>query len=192
VAGCEQARGIEPVTSPAVAVDAPTADLLDAASWRAVAALVAYLGCIVGANAALNAWGMVHVAGQLLPAGVWFAGLSFTMRDVIDDLRGRTWVLGAIVAGGALSFLFAPSFALASAAAFLLSEGLDWSVYRPLRDRQWGLAVVASNVVGSVADSLLFLWLAFGSPSGWLALTVAKALVTLPFLPVAWWWGRRR
>jgi uncharacterized PurR-regulated membrane protein YhhQ (DUF165 family) len=183
---------IEPVTSPAVAVEAPSRDLVDAASWRAIAALVAYLGCIVGANAALDRWGMVRVVGQMLPAGVWFAGASFTLRDVIDDLRGRTWVVSAILAGGALSYLFAPSFALASAAAFLLSEALDWSVYRPLRDRRWWAAVVASNVVGSIADSVLFLWLAFGTPSGWSSMTVAKALVTLPFLPVAWWWGRRR
>jgi hypothetical protein len=51
---------------------------------------------------------------------------------------------------------------------------------------------VASNVVGSTADSLLFLWLAFGSVTGWLSLTVAKALMTIPFLPVMAWWRRRR
>src|SRR3954451_19174494 len=88
----------------------------------ALVALGAYLLCIIGANAALNRWGMVEVLGTMLPAGVWFAGASFTVRDILDDLGGRTWVLAGIVIGGAVSFLFAPSFAVASAVAFLLSE----------------------------------------------------------------------
>jgi uncharacterized PurR-regulated membrane protein YhhQ (DUF165 family) len=155
-------------------------------------ALAGYLLCIVGANAALDRWGMVTVVGTMLPAGVWFAGASFTMRDIVDDLGGRTWVLAGILVGGAVSFVFAPNYAIASAVAFLLSETFDWLVYRPLRDRRWWAAVVASNVVGSTADSLLFLWLAFGSVTGWLSLTVAKALMTIPFLPVMAWWRRRR
>jgi len=152
--------------------------------------LAAYLACIVGANASLDHWGMILVFGTMLPAGVWFAGASFTMRDILDDLGGRVWVLLAIVGGGAISYLFAPSFALASAAAFLLSETFDWAVYSPLRERRWWLAVILSNVVGSTADSLLFLWLAFGSVTGWFPLTVAKAAVTLPFLVLMWWWRR--
>lgn len=154
-------------------------------------ALAGYLACIVGANAALDRWGMILVFGAMLPAGVWFAGASFTIRDLLDDLGGRVWVLLAIASGGAISYVFAPSFAVASAAAFLLSESFDWAVYSPLRERRWRLAVVLSNVVGSTADSLLFLWLAFGSVSGWFALTIAKTAVTLPFLILMWWWKRR-
>lgn len=52
---------------------------------------------------------------------------------------------------------------LASAAAFLLSELADFSVYTPLEKRGLVLAVFASSVVGLVIDSVLFLWLAFGS-----------------------------
>jgi uncharacterized PurR-regulated membrane protein YhhQ (DUF165 family) len=36
-------------------------------------------------------------------------------------------------------------------------------VYTPLRRRGWLAAVAASNIVGLLADSVLFLWLAFGS-----------------------------
>jgi uncharacterized PurR-regulated membrane protein YhhQ (DUF165 family) len=32
-----------------------------------------------------------------------------------------------------------------------------------LRERRWLLAVFASNVIGLVIDSILFLWIAFGS-----------------------------
>ena len=157
-----------------------------------VVALVGYLGCIIGANAALQKWGMVEVLGTMLPAGVWFAGASFTMRDILDDLGGRTWVLAGILIGGAVSYRFAPDFARASAAAFLVAETFDWLVYRPLRERKWWAAVVLSNVVGSTVDSLLFLWLAFSSVTGWFPLTVAKAVVTIPFLPLIWWWRRSK
>ena len=73
-----------------------------------------------------------------------------------------------------------------------MAETFDWLVYRPLRERKWWAAVVLSNVVGSTVDSLLFLWLAFSSVTGWFPLTVAKAVVTIPFLPVIWWWRRAR
>ena len=44
-----------------------------------------------------------------------------------------------------------------------LSEIADFAVYAPLRKRQLVAAVLASGVVGSVIDSAVFLWLAFGS-----------------------------
>ena len=53
--------------------------------------------------------------------------------------------------------------ALASCAAFLFSELADYAVYTPLRSRSWVGAIIASNLVGSVIDSALFLTLAFGS-----------------------------
>jgi uncharacterized PurR-regulated membrane protein YhhQ (DUF165 family) len=46
---------------------------------------------------------------------------------------------------------------VASAVAFLFSELADFVVYQPLRERRWLLAVFASNVVGLVIDSILFL-----------------------------------
>ena len=66
--------------------------------------------------------------------------------------------------GSALSFAIAPpTLALASLVAFAVSETLDQAIYTPLRRRRLVLAVLASGVVGSIADSALFLWLAFGS-----------------------------
>ena len=52
---------------------------------------------------------------------------------------------------------------MASAVAFGFSELADFAVYQPLRERRWLLAVFASNVVGLVIDSILFLQIAFGS-----------------------------
>jgi queuosine precursor transporter len=145
----------------------------------------AYLGVIVAANAALSHWGIVHFLGigaLMVPAGVYFAGMSFGIRDALQEAGGMAWALAAIAAGSGLSWFIDPRFAVASGVAFLLSELADFAVYTPLRNRHRIGAAALSNVVGSVIDSALFLWLAFGSASGWLALSVAKAVVTVPTL----------
>lgn len=146
----------------------------------------AYLAVIVAANWTLSRYGIVAFLGAttlMVPAGVYFAGLAFGIRDALQEAGGHTWTLAAIAAGAALSWLIEPTFAVASGVAFLLSELADWLVYTPLRDRNWTAAAVASNVVGSTIDSLLFLNLAFGwaaASAGWFDLTLTKALVTVP------------
>jgi uncharacterized PurR-regulated membrane protein YhhQ (DUF165 family) len=151
-----------------------------------------WFGCyavtILAANAALDRWGLVEVGPWLLPAGTAFAGLAFLLRDGLHEAKGRRWVAAAIAVGALLSWWTAPGFALASGIAFGLAELADWAAYEPLRRRGRVGAVVASQAVGSVADSLLFLWLAFGSVTGWPELAAGKWLVVLPFAAamVAW------
>jgi uncharacterized PurR-regulated membrane protein YhhQ (DUF165 family) len=140
-----------------------------------------YLGTIVAANWAITRYGAVAVGfGLVAPAGVYFAGLAFTLRDLLHATAGRLAVLAAIVAGAGLSFAVAgPHLALASAAAFGLSELADLAVYEPLHRRRWLLAVAASNVIGLVVDSALFLWLAFGSLAFLPGQVVGKAWMTV-------------
>ena len=142
---------------------------------------LAYLGTIVAANWAITEFGVIPVGfGLLAPAGVLFAGLAFTLRDLLHETGGRWAVLAAIAAGAGLSFAVAsPALAAASAAAFGLSEALDWAVYEPLRRRRWLTAVAVSNVIGLVVDSVLFLWLAFGSLAFLPGQIVGKGWVTL-------------
>jgi queuosine precursor transporter len=99
------------------------------------------------------------------PSGVLFAGLAFTFRDLTQEWLGRKVVLVAIVVGALLSWLVTSNrdLAVASGVAFLFSELADFAVYQPLRERRWLLAVAASNLVGLVIDSVLFLQIAFGS-----------------------------
>lgn len=132
---------------------------------RKVGLLAAFLfvATVWFANWAIQKYGPVPVGfGLMAPAGVYFAGLAFTLRDVVHRTLGRWYVVGAILLGAALSYLIAPAFAVASAVAFLVSEFADFSVYEPLRRRGWLPAVAASNLVGIAVDSALFLWLAFG------------------------------
>jgi uncharacterized PurR-regulated membrane protein YhhQ (DUF165 family) len=76
--------------------------------------------------------------------------------------------------------------------AFLLSELADFAVYTPLRRRTWLGAVAASNTVGLVIDSALFLWLAFGSLEFLAGQVVGKAWMTALAVVLMALWRRRR
>ncbi|HUG16946.1 MAG TPA: VUT family protein [Thermomicrobiales bacterium] len=154
-------------------------------------AVAAFVSTVFLANWAIERYGFVSVGfGLTAPAGVYFAGLAFTLRDITHDTLGRRWVLLAIVAGALLSSLVSPQFALASGTAFLFSELFDFAVYAPLRKRHWIGAVVASNIVGLVADSILFLWLAFESLAFLEGQIVGKAWMTLLAIPFLLLWRR--
>lgn len=142
--------------------------------------LLVYVGTIVAANWLISTVGLVPVGfGLMAPAGVYAAGLALTARDLTQDALGRRWVVGAVVIGAALSAALSPALALASGVAFLLSELADFAVYTPLRERRWLLAIAASNAVGLVVDSALFLWLAFGSIDFLAGQLVGKGWATL-------------
>lgn len=143
---------------------------------------VIFLGCILAANVVTTHLGMIPVGfGLVATAGTYFAGLTFILRDALQDVAGKRWTLAVIVAGALLSFLVAdPFIALASAAAFGLSELADLAVYTPLRKHGYIRAAVASNIVGAFVDTVAFLTIA-GFPV-LLALPgqmVGKLLVTL-------------
>jgi uncharacterized PurR-regulated membrane protein YhhQ (DUF165 family) len=153
--------------------------------------LVGYIAVIVLANWAIQAFGVVPVGfGLAAPAGVYFAGLAFTLRDLTQEQLGRRWTIGAILAGAAISALISPMFAVASGLAFLLSELADFAVYTPLRERNWLAAVGLSNTVGLTIDSALFLTLAFGSLEFLPGQIVGKLWMTL--LAVGVFWALRR
>lgn len=102
--------------------------------------------------------------GLSAPSGVLLIGLALVLRDLVQRHAGLWAALGAILAGTALSaFLAHPGLALASGAAFLLSEAADLAVYTPLSRRRLAWAVMLSGIAGAAVDSAVFLWLAFGS-----------------------------
>lgn len=148
---------------------------------------VAYVGTVFAANWAIETFGLVPVGfGLLAPAGVYFAGLGFTLRDLVQDRLGKPAAVLAVLLGAALSALVSPVFALASGLAFLLSEALDLLVYTPLRSRGYLRALVASNLVGLVVDSVLFLSLAFGSLAFLPGQLVGKTWMTLLVVAAVW------
>lgn len=165
--------------------------------------LVLYMLCIPAANWMIGNVGtfcapdggpcMLPVApGLMAPSGVALVGLALVLRDLVQRRLGRWWSLAAIAAGAVLSaFLAARALVVASTAAFLLSELADFAVYTPLQRRRFVLAVIASGGVGLVVDSMLFLWLAFGSLDFLAGQIVGKAWMVLLSLPFIWWLRER-
>lgn len=175
---------------------------------EALGYFLAFIACIPAANWMIGHVGTVCVphgpclvpvlpwgpGGNALmaPSGVLLIGLALVLRDLVQRRLGRSVALTAIVAGAALSGAVAPPpLIVASATAFLLSELADFAVYTPLQARGLVMAVLASSVVGLVIDSILFLWLAFGSLDFLAGQIVGKLLMVLLALPVVHWIRKR-
>lgn len=124
--------------------------------------------------------------GLMAPSGVMMAGVALVLRDLVQRRLGTAISALAIIFGSGLSALLAPaSLVIASATAFLLSEFADLAVYTPLARRRLVAAVIASSSVGLVVDSVVFLWLAFGSLDFLAGQVVGKAwmvLLSIPFV----------
>jgi uncharacterized PurR-regulated membrane protein YhhQ (DUF165 family) len=174
--------------------------------WPALLLLVAYVGTVVAANWLTDRYGFVAAGfGLLVPIGTYTAGLALGLRDGLQDASNVRWVLGAIVAGTAVSFVVSsPAIAVASGVAFLVAEVIDLLVYTPLRNGgRRKTAVVLSNTVGAAVDTAVFLTLAASVlgpwqwPVFWGQMLVKAGYCTLAYLAVRYgvpwvWWRLRR
>jgi len=126
--------------------------------------------------------------GITAPSGVMMVGVALVLRDLVQRRLGAAMSALAILVGAGISVLVAPAaLILASAVAFLLSEFADLAVYTPLARRRLVAAVIASSCAGLVVDSVVFLWLAFGSLDFLLGQIIGKAWMVLLSIPfVAW------
>jgi uncharacterized PurR-regulated membrane protein YhhQ (DUF165 family) len=181
---------------------------LTARKAEGLAYLLAFMACIPAANWMIGHLGttcaphgpcLVPVfpwspqgGPMMAPSGVSMIGIALVLRDLVQRRLGRVAALMAIVAGAALSGAVAPpQLVVASTTAFFLSELADFAVFTPLQKRGLVLAVLASSVVGLIADSLLFLYLAFGSLEFLEGQVVGKAWMVLLALPFVHWIRRR-
>jgi queuosine precursor transporter len=130
--------------------------------------------------------------GIMAPSGVTIIGFALVLRDLVQRRLGLGIAAAAIVAGAALSALIAPpSLVIASAVAFFMSELTDLAVYTPLARRRLVAAVIASSIAGLVVDSVVFLWLAFGSLEFLEGQIIGKAWMVLLSTPFVAWLRRR-
>lgn len=154
-----------------------------------LAAVLFYVGAIFGANWLTARFGFWPVGlGLTATAGTYAAGFAFVGRNLIQETLGRGFVLGAIAAGAALTWVGAShTLALASGVTFLVSETVDYLVYTPLRQRGWVPAAIAGNVAGFIADTFLFLTLAgFPVLSAAPGQLVGKAYATVVYVGLGW------
>ncbi len=171
--------------------------------YLSLAIAAAFVLCVPGANWAIANIGTTCIPDGpcLLPVGfgldapsgsLLFIGPSLVLRDLVHELEGRGWVVVCILIGAALAFTVAPpALAIASASAYLLAEAFDFFVYDRLRRSGRPRAVLASGAVGAVVDSIVFLWLAFGSLALLAGIVVAKLYASVIAAGVLWAIGRR-
>ncbi|MBS0245827.1 MAG: VUT family protein [Proteobacteria bacterium] len=157
---------------------------IPAANW-----MIGHVGTVCAANSPC----LVPVApGLMAPSGVLMIGAALVLRDLVQRRLGVEFGIGAIIAGALISAAIAPAaLVTASAAAFLLSEGADFAIYTPLAKRRLVFAVIASGMAGLVIDSIVFLYLAFGSLDFLAGQVVGKAWMVLLSIPLVAYLRRR-
>lgn len=158
-------------------------------------ALAAHTAAIVLANVLTARFGLVPVGfGLMVTAGTYAAGFALLARDFVHRFGGWQWALVGVATGAALSwFLATPALALASAAAFGVSELADLAIYSRLRRRGFVPAALVSNIVGAPIDTVVFLAIA-GFPLTWpviLGQFIGKVLWAT-VVPLALYVGGRR
>lgn len=135
--------------------------------------IVSYAATIPVANWMIQNFGVCHDSGPCIipvgfglfaPSGVVMVGLALALRDAVHERLGMAGAIAAVAFGSILSAFVAPtSLVVASVSAFVFSEIADLAVYSPLRRRSLVSAVLVSGLVGSIIDSGVFLYVAFGS-----------------------------
>ena len=140
--------------------------------------------------------------GEFLTWAAFVYPLAFLVTDCVNRAAGpacaRKVVFAGFVFGLPLSFsaiysggetiAIAARIAAASGAAFAVSQLLDVAVFHRLRRAAWWLPPVASSAPASVADTVLFFFLAFaGSRVLWIPLAAGdlavKAMMVFVLLP---------
>lgn len=142
---------------------------------------------------ALVNYAFVIIPPITLPGGaVWppvslLVGFVFVARDFSQREVGHFVLVAMLIGAGISWFMVNPQIAIASAAAFTISELVDWLVYtmtkRPLSER-----ILYSSALGTPVDSMVFLsMIGFLSPVAVVIQTVSK----LAGAVVVWWLVRR-
>jgi len=121
--------------------------------------------------------------GQWLTWGAFTYPLAFLVTDLVNLVHGPRAARRVVVAGfvvgllcslvgsqivGDAGPLVSLRVAVASGVAFLVAQLLDVTVFDRLRQGAWWRAPLASSLVGSTADTLLFFSIAFAATLQWL------------------------
>lgn len=138
---------------------------------------------------------------QWLTWGAFTYPFAFLITDLMNRLYGaqaaRRVVLVGFITGIACSLIgtqiigeFGPlvtlRIAIGSGIAFLTAQLLDVAIFSALRRGAWWRAPLASTLVGSSIDTILFFSIAFSAPLIWLEPTndVSWATEPLPLLSI--------
>ena len=148
-----------------------------------------YVGLIVLVNLGFSVAPLVDIpGGEKWPPMSLVVGSIFVARDFAQREIGHRVIIAMLIAA-ALSYVMADPFvAVASLAAFLISEFADWAVYS-FTGWSFRQRVLISSAAGTPVDSIVFLGIiGHLSVIGALAMTGSKMLGAL----LVWWLIRRR
>jgi uncharacterized PurR-regulated membrane protein YhhQ (DUF165 family) len=148
-----------------------------------------YIALIVAVNYGFSVVPLVKLPdGTMWPPMSLVVGFIFVVRDFAQREIGHK-VLLAMLVGAGLSYVMAdPYVAVASAAAFLVSEVADWLIYsltkRPLNQR-----IIYSSLLSTPLDSAVFLFgIGHFSTAGVVTMTASKLVGAF----IVWWMIRKR
>lgn len=120
-----------------------------------------YLLSIVAANVITASIAPLVIGLFIIPYGSFLIGLTFILRDLTQNEIGRkkTYfvISAALLISGLTSFILGDSLfiAVASLAAFLISETTDTEIYTRLKMKMQ-YRILYSGVIGGFFDSVIF------------------------------------
>ena len=140
---------------------------------RILPGVIAMAAIVVASNILVQ-----HLFGQWLTWGAFTYPFAFLVTDVMNRVYGvkaaRKVVVAGFVVGVICSLIgtqiigeFGPlvtwRIAIGSGIAFLSAQMLDVAIFNRLRGGKWWRAPLASTLVGSSVDTILFFSIAFSS-----------------------------
>lgn len=126
-----------------------------------MATVLLYMAVIASANVVTASIAPLAFGPLLVPAGSLLIGLTFILRDLVQNAIGRkatyATIAAAMLLSAAVSAMLGDTLwiVFASALTFLVSETTDTEIYSRLK-LPMSLRVLYSGLVGGVVDSVLF------------------------------------
>ena len=148
-------------------------------AWRTLSAPIAAMAAVIVLSNVL----VQHPINDWLTWGAFSYPLVFLVSDLTNRALGPAAARRVAAVGFAVavlvSLLVAPwRIAVASGAAFLISQLMDVAVFNRWRAGSWWKAPLIGSLVASTVDTAVFFFLAFaGSDMNWLTLAAGDLAV---------------
>jgi uncharacterized integral membrane protein (TIGR00697 family) len=140
---------------------------------RILPGIIAMAAIVVASNILVQ-----HLFGQWLTWGAFTYPLAFLITDIMNRVYGAAAARKVVIAGfvvgvicsligtqimGEFGPLVTMRIAIGSGIAFLTAQMLDVSIFNRLRGGAWWRAPLASTLIGSSVDTVIFFSIAFSA-----------------------------